>query len=252
MSKFIDLTGKQFGRLTVIKRAEDHVFPSKQRQVQYLCRCIDNNIVIVLGTNLKRGLTISCGCYKKQRISETHFIDIKGKSFGKLIVIKRMEDYISPLGDRKVQWLCRCQEGNEVIVASTNLKSGKVTSCGCLLESTIATEVKRYYVEKYDAITEYKKVLNPKTNRYLSYDIFIPKINIYIEINGDQHYIEDGGLTKLKAKRNNRTCKEEFLYSKELDNLKIKYAKKNGTYIEVDLRKIKTIEEAINYIQSYL
>lgn len=63
MSKLIDLTGKKFGMLTVIGQAEKKIFPSGQKQTQWLCKCDCGNEVIVLSHNLKTGNTKSCGCY---------------------------------------------------------------------------------------------------------------------------------------------------------------------------------------------
>lgn len=57
-----DLSGQKFDHLTVIKRVEDHVFPSGQRQVQYLCKCDCGNEVKVISRNLITGNTKSCGC----------------------------------------------------------------------------------------------------------------------------------------------------------------------------------------------
>lgn len=64
----------------------------------------------------------------------SRFIDLTGKKFGKLTVIKRVEDLISQSGNRYPQWLCECdcEEHNEVVVLGTNLKQKRTTSCGCL------------------------------------------------------------------------------------------------------------------------
>ena len=61
--------------------------------------------------------------------------DLIGQKFGRLMVIKQVEDYISPSGKHRAQWLCECDcdEHNKVIVTSTNLTAGNVKSCGCLL-----------------------------------------------------------------------------------------------------------------------
>ena len=58
MRKLNDLTGKKFGRLTVIKRAES----DKENRVQYLCECECGNIKIIRGSSLTSGNTKSCGC----------------------------------------------------------------------------------------------------------------------------------------------------------------------------------------------
>ena len=71
MSKFIDLTGQKFGKLTVVKRVEDRICPSGQHIVQWLCKCdCDNqNLVIVQGSHLKTKHTTSCGCLQKEMAS---------------------------------------------------------------------------------------------------------------------------------------------------------------------------------------
>ena len=58
-------------------------------------------------------------------------IDISGSTFGRLKVIERAENK-----GRAVRWLCKCVCGQEKIIMSGHLKSGKIKSCGCLrLES---------------------------------------------------------------------------------------------------------------------
>ena len=59
--------------------------------------------------------------------------DLTGQRFGRLIAIKRVEDYVYSSGYKEVQWLCKCDCGNEIIVRSKNLTKKKSTqSCGCL------------------------------------------------------------------------------------------------------------------------
>ena len=64
MGKFIDLTGQRFGKLTVIKRAENKVELNGQIRTQFLCKCDCGKEMIVLSNSLKSGLTKSCGCLK--------------------------------------------------------------------------------------------------------------------------------------------------------------------------------------------
>lgn len=63
MGRFIDLTGKQFGRLTVLERATGGGY------VKWRCRCSCGNEVVVHGTSLKSGDTRSCGCLKGELTS---------------------------------------------------------------------------------------------------------------------------------------------------------------------------------------
>lgn len=66
MNKLIDLTGKRYGKLTVIKRAEqNHVSPCGTVSVVWVCQCDCGNIVLVLGKNLRSGKSTNCGCIRK-------------------------------------------------------------------------------------------------------------------------------------------------------------------------------------------
>lgn len=64
----LDLTGKQFGRLTVICRGEDYVSPSGARTVRWLCKCSCGNpkLLLIQRGALTSGATVSCGCYQKE------------------------------------------------------------------------------------------------------------------------------------------------------------------------------------------
>jgi hypothetical protein len=59
----IDLTGKKFGRLTVLKKAF-----SGANGMHWHCECKCGAKVIVLGSHLRRQLgTRSCGCWKREK-----------------------------------------------------------------------------------------------------------------------------------------------------------------------------------------
>ena len=62
MSKFIDLTGRRFGKLVVIERAEDYVSPNGKRAVSWICKCDCGCTKTIIGNSLKRHGTKSCGC----------------------------------------------------------------------------------------------------------------------------------------------------------------------------------------------
>lgn len=57
-SRLKDLTGQKFGKLTVIKRAEN----DNRGNVQWLCQCECGNKKVVRGSSLKSGNSHSCGC----------------------------------------------------------------------------------------------------------------------------------------------------------------------------------------------
>lgn len=61
-----DLTGKQFGRLTVVSLNSfvEKSFPSakNKRIACWLCRCQCGDMIVVMAPNLRSGNTKSCGC----------------------------------------------------------------------------------------------------------------------------------------------------------------------------------------------
>ena len=64
MPSKVDLTNKVFGRLTVIKQAENIQTLNGRSHVAWECQCKCGNSIIVRGDNLRNGHTVSCGCKK--------------------------------------------------------------------------------------------------------------------------------------------------------------------------------------------
>lgn len=54
------------------------------------------------------------------------FVDLSGQKFGRLTVIGRAQNK-----GNKTMWLCKCDCGNETVVAGGNLKNSHTQSCGC-------------------------------------------------------------------------------------------------------------------------
>ena len=59
-------------------------------------------------------------------------IDLTGQRFGRLVVLREIENYISASGEKRRQWECQCDCGNIVTVLQTSLRKGATKSCGCL------------------------------------------------------------------------------------------------------------------------
>lgn len=71
MAKFEDIAGQTFadGKVLAVKRVADHIKPSGQPVVRYLCLCECGNTFIASKDNLVRGHTTTCGCSRKKRKS---------------------------------------------------------------------------------------------------------------------------------------------------------------------------------------
>jgi hypothetical protein len=68
--KLIDLTGRKFGRWTVLGRANHNDAHNKPL---WVCRCDCGVERLVTGGNLRSGISQSCGCLKSERTRAVHF-----------------------------------------------------------------------------------------------------------------------------------------------------------------------------------
>lgn len=66
-------------------------------------------------------------------------LDLTGRHFGRLVVRGP-----APNRGKKTRWLCLCECGRCVAVASTHLVSGHTESCGCLQQERARTSATRH------------------------------------------------------------------------------------------------------------
>lgn len=86
MGKFIDLTGRKFGKLTVIKRTG-----SKRNSALWLCQCDCGNTKEIISPNLIHGASRSCGCLQREVASKLN----KPKKNKYKIIENHVEVYLS-------------------------------------------------------------------------------------------------------------------------------------------------------------
>lgn len=108
----IDLTGRKFNMLTVLRRPEP-------RNGKWLCQCDCGVYKAVDATRLRNGGIKSCGCRPR-------FIDLAGHKFGNRIAIRKSPNW--EYGE--MLWECLCDCGKVSDVPSSRLRLGK--SVGCL------------------------------------------------------------------------------------------------------------------------
>lgn len=65
MGKFINLEGRTFGMLTVLKRAEN-----RNNRVFWTCKCECGNVKDIRASSLLSGLTHSCGCMQSYKYDQ--------------------------------------------------------------------------------------------------------------------------------------------------------------------------------------
>lgn len=226
MSKLKDLTGLNFGNLFVIERLPNYRQENGRTRTRWKCQCACGKEYVADGSHLLHGAIVSCGCVRNKKASErgkakipngasvqVNTIDLTGKKFNKLTVIRRYGHDSS----NKITWLCRCDCGNYAIVNGNNLTRSQVKSCGCVSsfgEAEVASLLTKYGV-KYATQYQFQDLLSSSGNP-LRFDFAIlnadNSVLALIEYQGIQH----------SKKRTGEFGKQQ---REETDNLKIEYCK---------------------------
>lgn len=150
--------GQKFGMLTVSDAYTKKDGSGKFRTI-CVCKCECGNIVEKKLDHLKRSKDdplFSCGCTDWMR-NDKRAINVIGEKFGRLTVLEEFKE-------NKIRKLrCKCDCGNEVIIAKRDVLSGHTKSCGCYhSDITSQTHSKDWtgYISNYGI-----KILKPvKTN----------------------------------------------------------------------------------------
>lgn len=226
----VDETGKRYGKLTVIGQVSER----KRGAIQWLCQCDCGNKVIVRGADLRVGQVASCGCLIRDKSREANLKDIKGKRFGKLIVL----DFDEELSNikRKPYWKCKCDCGTVISKTTSVLSSGHCHSCGCLKKSWGEEKIENILKENN---INYKKEytlpgLVEENNISLRFDFAIlsssNELIELIEYDGEQHFkaisIWDGE-EGLKRRKINDNKKNDYCLKHNIKLIRIPY-----TYID--------------------
>ncbi len=154
MGARLDLVGKTFGRLTVLKFVGKVKKAGKCPAWYWQCRCSCGKEVQVRTEHLRSGRVVSCGCYRIERVKAALFKDLTNKKFGRLTAT----DYFKR--DGLYYWNCRCDCGNRSVVNSGKLINS-TRSCGCLTREAASAHF-------LDLIKRQKGKNHPRWNHAIS------------------------------------------------------------------------------------
>jgi hypothetical protein len=127
-AKFVDLSGRRVGRLTVTDRSESRVRRnSKKNRVWWLCNCDCGRSKWVMSQQLLLQATNSCGCLRLLK-SQQYRESLVGKQVGFVTIIA---DHSSSPERRGGSVLCRCVCGIEKVIVVDLFRQEAVNSCGC-------------------------------------------------------------------------------------------------------------------------
>ena len=132
--------GDKIGKLLLLEK----IGQGSHKDAMWKCQCYCGKIFYRYTSSVKKGK--SCGCDRYE--------DLTGKKFGKLTVIKKVENNKR----QQTRWLCRCECGKETVVDRTNLSINKkkTYSCGCWRQKQI-TKHNKYRSKIYNAYVAMKQ-----------------------------------------------------------------------------------------------
>lgn len=216
MGRFINLTGRRFGHLTVLEQANDNILPSGLHEKMWLCRCDCGRETVVRGAFLRTGHTTSCGCRK----TGINFIDLTGKCFSNVTVLRRIGTNSPP------QWLCRCDCGTEFITRGSSLVNGHTKSCGCRKKQRRISNMIGCRFQKLTVISRGEDEITKKGTRHIRW-ICKCDCGRIILVRGTSlrngHTVSCGCIRAEKTMFGKGPSKYEIMVSEWLANMGLKY-----------------------------
>jgi hypothetical protein len=123
--RFVDLTGRKFGRWNVRKSAT-----KENGRTRWHCDCDCGTPAIVYGNTLIRGTSTSCGCARLEKLTD----NLVGKEFADRIVVARAK---TPKGQRGSFWRCNCKKCRKMsTVDGGDLKRNIACQCSRGIDET--------------------------------------------------------------------------------------------------------------------
>lgn len=167
--KITDMTNQRIGKLTVLGPEG-----KKSGKTAWACLCDCGNKTVINGGSLRnKNPTQSCGC-----LSKKHFVDLTGQKFNNLT----LTTHLGKDNSSNNIYNCICDCGKTIVAQGSDVKTGKIKSCGCLkfkkaqdsvLENPKLNIQKQLYRDyKYKA----------ENYRELSFDLSFEKFKELIEL----------------------------------------------------------------------
>lgn len=128
--------GNKYNLLTIKDIANIPVGKAGATSLKAFCICDCGDSKWIPLYNIKAGLTVSCGCKRKQTILECankrqkfKLVDCIGKKFNRLTVLS--ETYEQQKSRNTRMFVCLCDCGNTHIAKANSVGKGSTKSCGC-------------------------------------------------------------------------------------------------------------------------
>lgn len=216
-----DLTGKRYGKLTVIS------MDWSRRPAKAFCQCDCGNYTEVIAAQLNYGRTQSCGCLQAERASLSN--------------TKDWNSVISPHGVRFIkqerlndagQWLWRCECGlcgRQFVALPAKIMNGHISSCGCRRQSSKEQLIRNELHQMGAQFKEQFSFPDCKDKQALLFDFAIfdnDQLLCLIEYDGKQHYTPVpifGGEGEFEAAKRRDRIKDAYCIKNNIRLIRLPY-----------------------------
>ena len=221
MGKLIDLTGKKFGRLTVIKKLD-----KRGNEWYWYCRCDCGNFCESRGVSLRSGTKKSCGCLKKEtdKSPKGNVKNELGNKYGHLTVIARAGS--DKDGQAKWECECDCEAKTHLIVLGGNLRRGHTRSCGCDRRSHGELDIEKILKENNIPFVQEYCAFKFSSGSWARFDFYVDN-KYLLEYDGETHYKHSlhgwHDLEHLKAQKERDMIKNQWCKDNNIPLIRIPY-----------------------------
>lgn len=223
IKKYSYLIGQKINGWTILDIVYDREKPDA------ICKCECGTTKPVNIRTLITGASKNCGCGRKKMLRRTKTKNLIGQKFGKLTVVELLEES-TPKHNRQYRCICDC--GNEIITTTTYLLTGQTRSCGCLISYYNIYIQKLLRELNIEFIPEYPICINNVRYRF---DFYVPKYNLMIEYDGEQHYKpmryhddEDKNIADFLKRKERDRIKNQYCKEQHIELLRIPYYEKKN------------------------
>ena len=225
-----DLTNQRFTRLVAL-------YPTEERDasgnIKWMCQCDCGKQKTISAYDLKSEKIKSCGCLSKECLDlGREAEDLTNQRFGKLIAIERCEDKIFTSGEKRTQWLCKCDCGRITKVLTENLKSENTQSCGLCGENSHGNiKIDNILTKANIPFEREKRFDSCKDKSTLPFDFYVNN-QYLIEYDGDYHFNKNRGIYDTENAQKHDTIKTKWCKENNIPLIRIPYTRYNNLCLE--------------------
>lgn len=161
----MDIIGETFNRLRPLSRVKNGDGTLSRF---YLCICSCGNETTVRKDKIVNGTTTSCGCFRKEFISQRDRKDLIGSRFNRLLVLE-----YAGTKHGEAYWKCLCDCGNQMETSGVKLRNGSSQSCNCLRNELTGERFTTHGLSKHRLYPIWSQMIqrchNEKNHAYSNY-----------------------------------------------------------------------------------